>query len=89
MTQKAKADVDESLEVIGDLEEELKALEVEWEDQAAEIADTWADAVDAIEEFEVKPRRTDVVVEFCGLAWVPVWRVALEDGRQVDLPARG
>jgi hypothetical protein len=41
-----------------------------------------------MEEFTVKPRRTDVRVEFCGLAWVPTWRVALEDGRQVDLPAR-
>jgi hypothetical protein len=88
MTQKAKADVEESLEVIEDLEEELKALEEEWEGQAAEIADTWADVVDEVEEFEVKPRRADVVIEFCGLAWVPVWRVALENGRQVDLPAR-
>jgi hypothetical protein len=88
MTQKAKADVEESQEVIEDLEEELKALEETWEDQAAEIAGTWADVVDEVEEFEVKPRRTDVVVEFCGLAWVPVWRVVLEDGRQVDLPAR-
>jgi hypothetical protein len=88
MTQKAKADVEESQEVIEDLEEELKALEEEWEGQAAEIADTWADVVDEVEEFEVKPRRADVVIEFCGLAWVPVWRVALENGRQVDLPAR-
>jgi hypothetical protein len=28
------------------------------------------------------------VVEFCGLAWVPVWRVTLADGQQVDLAAR-
>ncbi len=88
MTQKAKADVEESIEAIEDLEGQLQALEAEWEDQAAEIKDAWADKLEEIEEFEVKPRRTDVAVEFCGLAWTPVWRVTLEEGRQVDLAAR-
>jgi hypothetical protein len=88
MTQRAKADVEESIEAIEDLEQQLQALEAEWEDQAAEIKDAWADKLEEVEEFEVKPRRTDVAVEFCGLAWAPVWRVTLEDGSQVDLPAR-
>ncbi|MBN1978604.1 MAG: DUF853 family protein [Anaerolineae bacterium] len=88
MTQKAKSDVEESLEAIEDLEGQLQALEEEWQDQAADIKDAWADRLEEIEEFELKPRRTDVTVSFCGLAWVPVWRVVLEDGRQVDLPAR-
>jgi hypothetical protein len=88
MTQRAKADVEESLEAIEDFEQQLQALEAEWEDQAAEIKDAWADKLEEVEEFEVKPRRTDVAVEFCGLAWAPVWRVTLEDGSQVDLPAR-
>jgi hypothetical protein len=88
MTKKAKADVEESLETIEDLEKQLEELEAAWEEQAAEISQRWADKLEEIEEFEVKPRRTDVTVEFCGLAWVPTWQVALEDGRLLELPAR-
>jgi hypothetical protein len=88
MTQKAKADVDESVEVIEDLESDLEELGEEWEERSAEINRRWADKLEEIEEFEVNPRRTDVTVEFCGLAWVPTWRVILENGRQLDLPAR-
>ncbi len=88
MTRRAKADVEESIEALEDLEQQLQALEADWEEQAAEIKDAWADKLEEIEEFEVKPRRTDVAVEFCGLAWVPTWQVTLEDGRLLELPAR-
>ncbi len=87
LTTKAKADVEESLEAIEDFKQELEELETQWEEQAAEIRNRWADTVEEIEEFRVRPRRTDVRVDFCGIAWVPVWRVELEDGRQVNLPA--
>jgi hypothetical protein len=88
MTKKAEADVEESVEAIEDMEEQLEDLKAQWEEQVEEISDRWAETLEEVEEFKVKPRRTDVRVEFCGLAWVPTWRVALEDGRQVDLPAR-
>ncbi|MEE8390534.1 MAG: DUF87 domain-containing protein, partial [Anaerolineae bacterium] len=88
MTKHAQADVEESLDAIEDFEQQLQYLKTQWEDQAAEISDQWAEKLEVVEEFEVKPRRADVTVEFCGLAWVPTWRVTLEDGRRVDLPAR-
>jgi len=88
LTEKAKADVEESLEAIEDLEEQLKRLEEEWEEQADEINVRWADTLEEVEDVEVTPRRTDVTVEFCGLAWVPAWQVTLESGQRVDLPAR-
>ena len=88
MTKQAEADVEESLATIEDLEGQLQALEEEWKEQEAEISDRWADTLEEIEEFEITPRRADVTVEFCGLAWVPSWRVTLEDGRRLDLPAR-
>jgi hypothetical protein len=88
MTRKAQADVEESKEAIEDLEEQLEDLKAQWEEQVEEINDRWAETLEEVEEFKVKPRRTDVRVEFCGLAWVPTWRVSLEDGRQIDLPAR-
>jgi hypothetical protein len=88
LTTKAKADVEESLDVIAGLEEQLGALEEEWAEEAEEINARWADTLEEIEEVQVTPRRTDVMVEFCGLAWVPVWQMTLEDGRRIDLPAR-
>jgi hypothetical protein len=88
MTQKANADVEESVDAIKDLEEQLKTLEAEWEGVADDINIRWADTLEEIEEIEIGPRRADVIVEFCGLAWVPAWQVTLEDGRRVDLPAR-
>ena len=88
MTKQAKADVEESLATIEDMENQLEALAEEWEEQAAEINDRWADTLEEIETVEITPRRADVTVEFCGLAWTPVWRVTLEDGQRLDLPAR-
>ena len=88
MTKQAKADVEESQATINDLENQLEALAEEWEEQAAEINDRWADTLEEIETVEITPRRADVTVEFCGLAWMPVWRVTLEDGQRLDLPAR-
>jgi len=88
LTTKAKADVEESLSTIEDLEAQLEALTEEWDAQAEDINARWADTLEEVEEREVSPRRTDVMVVYCGLAWVPTWQVTLEDGRSVDLPAR-
>jgi hypothetical protein len=88
MTRQAQADVEESEEAIQDLAAQLEDLAAEWEEQAEAINDRWADTLEEIEEVEITPRRADVTVEFCGLAWAPTWQVTLEDGQRVDLPAR-
>jgi hypothetical protein len=88
MTQGAKADVEESLDTIADYEEQIEALEETWQEQADEIKSRWADALTDVEVEEVRPRRTDVRVLYCSLAWAPTWRVTLEDGQILRLPAR-
>jgi hypothetical protein len=88
MTQQAKSDVEESLDAIEDFEQQLENLKAQWEDQVEEISDRWAEKLEKIEEVALTPRRADVTVEFCGLAWAPVWRVALDNGQQIELPAR-
>jgi len=88
LTRQAKADVEESLAAIEDLKEQLEDLGAQWEEQAAEINARWAETLEEIETVEITPRRADVTVEFCGLAWVPAWQVTLVDGQHIDLPAR-
>jgi hypothetical protein len=88
LTKQAEAEVEESLDAIEDFESQLAELRAQWGTQAAEISDRWANTVNEIEEFQLKPRRTDVRVEFCGVAWTPIWRVVLETGEQLELPAR-
>lgn len=88
LKQRARAEVEESQEEIKSLEQQLADLKAQWEDQVAAINDRWAETLEQIEEIKIVPRRADVAVSFCGLAWVPIWQVTLEDGRQLDLPAR-
>ncbi len=88
LSKKAQAEVEESKAAIEDFEQQLEDLKAQWEEQADEINDRWADTLDENQEFEVKPRRSDVTVEFCGLAWAPTWQVTLHDGQQIELPAR-
>lgn len=87
LTKQAEADVRESEEAIKDLEAQLKTLAEAWQEEVEEINDRWAATLEEIEVVEVAPRRRDVVVDYCGLAWVPEWEVETEDGGQVRLAA--
>ncbi|NLF02677.1 MAG: DUF87 domain-containing protein [Anaerolineales bacterium] len=88
MTKQAKLDVEQATDTIADLEAQIAAMETEWEEQQAEINARLADALEEIQAVQAKPRRTDVRVVFCSLAWVPMWQVSLTDGQSLRLPAR-
>lgn len=87
LTEQAEADVKESEETIRVLQQQLEELAAKWEKEAEAITDRWADMVDDIDQLEITPRRTDVVVEYCGLAWAPFWEVESRDGERLLLPA--
>lgn len=88
MTQQARADVEESLQAIEDLEAQIQVLEEQWQAQADEINARWGEKLEEVGTFEVTPRRVDVMVQFCGLGWVPEWHLTLEGGETLSLPAR-
>jgi hypothetical protein len=88
MTQQAKLDVEESEEEIEALEDQIAELKEDWEEEASEIRERWSEVLEDIDEVEITPRRADVMVSFCGPAWVPAWRVVLESGQVLELPAR-
>ena len=88
MTQTAKADVAESQDIIEELEEQLEQLGEDWQEKVDDITARWAETVEDLDTEEVAPRRADVMIQFCGLAWVPTWQVTLEGGQSLSLPAR-
>ena len=86
MTAKARAEMEESEEAIKDLESKIDDLEDEAKQELEELADTWNERIEELEEVEVRPRRTDVRLELFGLAWLPHWRTT-DGGQALTLPA--
>jgi hypothetical protein len=84
--KKARADVEESAQSLNLYEEELEQLAAAWRDTAAQITQEWTNVLDDIREVTVRAKRSDIQVRFCGLAWFPVWEVAI-DGQRHALPA--
>jgi hypothetical protein len=86
MTRQAKADIEESEEVIDDLEQQIDELEAEARREMEELAEKWGELIDEIEEVEVRPRRADVRINLFALAWLPRWEVMVGD-QALSMPA--
>ncbi len=89
-TGRAEREIEESESDLADLEQALIELRKSLEEEIAEVAQKWADALEQVEEIRLAPRRADVSVDTFGLAWLPRWRVTVDvDGqkRQIELEA--
>ncbi|MCB8943557.1 MAG: ATP-binding protein [Ardenticatenaceae bacterium] len=71
MTQRAKADVEESEDVIRELQAEMERLEAEEETAKLELQRKWVAIVDEVGEVVVKPFKKDVQTAVFGIAWFP------------------
>jgi hypothetical protein len=71
MTAQAKADVEESLDAIAQLEAEMEALRADMEIDFDEVEEKWAEIAAEIEEISVTPYKKDILVEVFGVAWLP------------------
>ncbi len=89
LTRQAEADVKESEEAIRVLQKQLDDLTAQMEKEVDALNDRWAAMLDDVRQVEVAPRRTDVMVDYCGLAWVPFWEVQGRNGERLLLPAFG
>ncbi|MDY0125393.1 MAG: hypothetical protein RBS09_04255, partial [Anaerolineaceae bacterium] len=78
MTATAKANVEESEAMIEKYKSELAELEAKMQQEIEEYQDSAQEKAVEIEEIFIKPLKKDVVVEFFGLAWAPVY--AFKDG---------
>jgi len=88
MTEKAKADVEESEDALEDYEHELEELHAERERAIQEIKDRWGDVVNDVEEVTITPFKKNIYVELFGVAWMPYYLVN-SGGEIVELPAFG
>jgi len=88
MTEQAKADVTESESAITQYEKDIQLIEQEYQEVIDEINARWGDVVNDISELTVTPRKSDIYLEFFGVAWMPYYLVESGGGR-VELPAFG
>lgn len=88
MTARAKADVEESKDVIEELKEDIVELEADAREEVEEINDRWGEIANEVTDIPVTPYKKDVLVELFGVAWTPYHLVEV-DGRTVELPGYG
>jgi type II secretory pathway component PulJ len=88
MTEKAKADVEESLDAIEDLKRDLDELGDELSEALEEVNQKWSDIADDMTEITVTPYKKDILVDLFGVAWVPYHLVQVGE-ETVDLPGYG
>ena len=82
----ARADVEESVEMLRIHEQELAQLEEDWRLTRAQIERKWDGTLDEIREIVVRARQRDIDIRFCGIGWFPFWEVAFE-GERLSLAA--
>ncbi len=86
MTEQAKGNVEESVQVIAQYKTDLADLAQQREQLTQEITDRWGQTVNDVSEVDVTPKKADIFVDKFGVAWLPYYLVQY-DGQTVELPA--
>jgi ABC-type Fe3+-hydroxamate transport system substrate-binding protein len=84
MTEKAEADVKESIQAIEEYERQIADLEADKEEALQEVNDRWEEIASQVTEIPVTPYKKDILVEVFGVAWFPHY-VALIGDQMVEL----
>jgi len=88
MKNQAKADVEESQLSIAQLKEQLADLQKQREQKSQEVTSRWGAMVDKGDEILLTPRKSDIFIDYFGIAWMPFYQV--KSGEQlIELPAFG
>lgn len=86
MRSNAQADVEESVKMIEELEDEMESLGEEIKEFVDEINDRWDEQVADISQISVTPQKKDIYVSQFGIAWLPYHRID-SGGRESELAA--
>jgi DNA repair exonuclease SbcCD ATPase subunit len=84
MTEKAAADVKESLQAIEEYEQQIKELQAEQGEALDEVNERWEEIASQLTEIQVTPYKKDILVEAFGVAWFPHYVVKI-DGQIMEL----
>ena len=79
MKRQTEADIDESRDVINRVQDEMVALEEEYEHQLQAINDNWAKIANNVQEYTITPYKKDIHVELFGIGWIPYWFVVIDN----------
>ncbi len=71
MTEKAKGDVEESVEAIAAFKQELTELTTAMADELAETRAKWSEVAADVSEIQVTPFKKDIAITMFGVAWLP------------------
>ena len=88
LTNKAKANVEESVDAIAQYKQQIADLQKQREDLVTQVNSKWGDVVNDITEVTVNPKKTDIFVKLFGVAWMPYYSVQT-GGTVIELPAFG
>ncbi len=88
MTEKAKADVEESEDAIEEYKDQIAELENELKSAIEDVQTKWAEIADDMEEIPVNPYKKDILLDLFGVAWFP-YHLVEADGRTLELPGYG
>jgi ElaB/YqjD/DUF883 family membrane-anchored ribosome-binding protein len=80
LTSSAKGDVERSQAEIARLQSEMDDIRRNMEKEANAVSNRWSTALDNIETYSVKPRRSDVQVDIVALGWAPYWELDCRSG---------
>jgi hypothetical protein len=79
LTRQAKAEIEESIEAIDDLEAQIQDLLDEAEREQAEIQARWAERTDDMRTIQIRPRKSDIFVEAWDVVWLPYWEILFQE----------
>jgi hypothetical protein len=88
LTEKAKAEVEESIDAIAEFKKQIADLEKQREQMVTELNDKWGRMVNEISEVTVSPRKTDVFVNLFGVGWMPYY-IVNTGTENLEIPAFG
>jgi hypothetical protein len=86
LTGQTKAEVDESVAVIADYQQQISQLEGEKNQALEDIKSKWGQVASKNIKIPIVPAKKDIQVEVFGLAWAP-YHVLQVEGKTIEIPA--
>jgi hypothetical protein len=75
-SMREQQDVGRAKDTIESLDQQIAALEAEFEAKAAELQGAGDASAEVLETLSIKPKKADIAVQLVALAWTPHWRDA-------------